>query len=146
MTPATTDLTRTYPRSVKEELGGYVHLARMIDKARAKAAGRLGEYIYPCPLDDRLLSFLEIDADRFYEAARTTDDDGMVGWVRENAARHTPEKVAEWNRAFVTRGPTDEDSMKRFRSLCDQVAPGREDVTAWVDLLDLDEGRDVPKK
>ncbi|MEK6576069.1 MAG: DUF5069 domain-containing protein [Nitrospirota bacterium] len=29
------DLTKEFPRSPKEKLGGHVHLARMIDKARA---------------------------------------------------------------------------------------------------------------
>ena len=56
------DLRNSYPRSVHEPLGGYVHLGRMIDKARAKHAGTLGEYIYPCPLDHRLLDFLETRA------------------------------------------------------------------------------------
>ena len=49
------DLRTTFPRSMKTRLGGYVHLARMIDKCRAVLAGTEGEYIYPCPMDDRLL-------------------------------------------------------------------------------------------
>jgi hypothetical protein len=143
MKPHPTDLTKTYPRSVKEVLGGMVHLARMIDKARAKAAGRLGEYIYPCPLDDRLLAFLGIDAERFYEAAQSMEEEEIVGWIRENGVPHSPEAVEEWNRSFLERRPQDEDAMKRFLALRDKIAPDREDVMTWVDLLDLDEGREV---
>ena len=40
------NLSKEYPRSPKQRLGGYAHLCRMIDKARAKAAGTIGEYIY----------------------------------------------------------------------------------------------------
>src|SRR5437867_9676342 len=56
--PRPNDLTKEYPRSSRELLGGYAHLARMIDKARAREAGVNGPYFYPCPLDTTLLSFL----------------------------------------------------------------------------------------
>ncbi|MEO5656188.1 MAG: DUF5069 domain-containing protein, partial [Nitrospiria bacterium] len=49
------DLSREVPRSPRDRLGGLVHLGRMIDKARAKSAGTLSDYLYPCPLDQVLL-------------------------------------------------------------------------------------------
>ena len=48
------DLRRRFPRSMRVILEGYAHLARMIDKCRAVLAGTEGEYVYPCPMDDRL--------------------------------------------------------------------------------------------
>ena len=39
------DLTRDVPRSPYASLGGIVFLPRAIDKARADAAGTLGEYM-----------------------------------------------------------------------------------------------------
>ena len=38
-----------FPHSMRYQMNGYVHLARMIDKCRAVLAGTEGEYIYPCP-------------------------------------------------------------------------------------------------
>jgi Domain of unknown function (DUF5069) len=140
------DLTRQFPRSPGEKLGGYAHLGRMIDKARAKAAGTVGEYIYPCPLDVGLLEFLKVDPDAFYEAARERDDRELVVWLEQNAALKTPDEVEAWNRSFFNRKPRNEDSLRRFLEIRNRLAPQRTDITAWPDLLDLEEGREVPAR
>jgi len=144
MTTKAPDLTRQFPRSPGEKLGGYVHLARMADKARAKAAGTVGEYIYPCPLDQMLLEFLKVDADAFYETVRKNDDPGLVAWLKEAATLHRPEEVEAWNQAFLNRKPRNEESQRRFDEIRNRLAPHRTDITAWPDLLDLEEGREVP--
>ena len=64
------DLRTDFPRSMRVKLEGYVHLARMIDKCRAVLAGTEGEYIYPCPMDDRLMEFAGITADQFTAAVK----------------------------------------------------------------------------
>ncbi len=140
------DLAKVFPRSPKEKLGGYAHLARMIDKARAKAAGRLGEYLYPCPLDQALLEFLGVDAEEFLKVATEQDDQGVVEWVGRNAKIHTPEQIDAWNRSFLTRPPQNEESRQRFLKTRERVAPNRTNVTSWIDLLDLEEGREVPQR
>lgn len=140
------DLTKQFPRSPQEKLGGYAHLARMIDKGRAKAAGSLGEYIYPCPLDQALLEFLGVDADAFLKTATEQDDPGIVEWVCRNAKIHTPEQIDAWNKVFLTRTPENEESRKRFLKTRERVAPNRTDITSWIDLLDLEEGREVPHR
>jgi len=61
MQPPCPDLTKGPPRSPRERLAGVVHLPRLLDKARARSGGRLGEYIYPCPLDQKVLGFLELE-------------------------------------------------------------------------------------
>ena len=67
-------------------LAGYVHLARMIDKCRAVLAGTEGEYIYPCPLDERLLEFVGITCDQFTSAVRTHPTDaGVAAWFQFQA-------------------------------------------------------------
>lgn len=45
------DLTRQEPRAPRETLAGLVWLPRLIDKARAKQAGTLGDFDSPCPMD-----------------------------------------------------------------------------------------------
>lgn len=137
------DLTKEYPRSPKEKLGGYTHLCRMIDKARAKAAGTIGEYIYPCPLDQSLLEFLAISGAAFYEAVKNRADQEILEWLKQNAKVRSPEEIEEWNRSFLNRKPQNEESMRHFLEIRNRVAPHRTDVTSWVDLLDLEEGRKV---
>ncbi|HET8761337.1 MAG TPA: DUF5069 domain-containing protein [Nitrospiria bacterium] len=130
-----------YPRSPKQLLGGYAHLARMIDKARAKAAGTLGEYIYPCPLDQALLEFLGLDADAVFDVAKRGTDDEVLRWGQERATPRSAKDIAAWNQTFFARKPTDEKKLQYFIEIRNRVAPHRTDVTTWVDLLDLEEGR-----
>jgi hypothetical protein len=143
---AALDLKTTFPRSPREMMGGLVHLPRMIDKARAKGAGKLGEYIYPCPLDRLLLDFLGIRDDAFFKTVQDNDDYGVLRWVLHIAQQMTPDEIEAWNRSFLERRPEREDSKKRFLEIRNRVAPDRTDVTAWPDLLDLEEGREVPPR
>lgn len=135
------DLAREYPRSPREKLGGCVHLARMIDKARAKAAGTLGEYIYPCPLDRILLELLNITGDAFYEAMDERDDQEILDWLQKNAKNSSPDEAKNWNLAFLNRKPQTEEGLRHFLEIRDRIAPHRTDITTWVDLLDFEEGR-----
>ena len=91
------DFTQHPPRSPRVRLGGYVHLPRLLDKARACAAGKLGEFIYPCPLDKRFFAFTGIDPDAFLTAVKSGKGDvEMLAWVNEHTkpARTPPESAA----------------------------------------------------
>src|SRR5207237_9055184 len=78
------DLRVHYPRSVREKLAGYVHLARMIDKCRAVLAGTQGEYIYPCPMDRRLLEFAGLETDRLPQTVHARSSAQAVSdWFAE---------------------------------------------------------------
>jgi hypothetical protein len=135
------NLSTEYPRSPKQQLGGYVHLCRMIDKARAKSAGTIGEYIYPCPLDQALLEFLGIGGDAFYEAVKTRADRDILDWLTQHAEARSPKEIGGWNTTFLSRKPQNEESLRHFLETRNRIAPHRTDVTTWVDLLDLEEGR-----
>ncbi len=143
----TMDLRRSFPRSMREKLEGYVHLARMIDKCRAVLAGTEGEYIYPCPMDVRLLEFAGVTDTRFREAvAANPTDDGVAQWFRKTATHHPPAEIEAWNDMMVTRGPSSPEKQAYFNQLRDAVDPTRTDLTAWADLQDLEEGRPVPAR
>ena len=93
------DLRTTFPRSMRVRLEGYVHLARMIDKCRAVLAGTEGEYIYPCPMDDRLMAFAGITAAQFTAAVKQhLSDEGVIQWFRGMATPHPQAELEEWNR------------------------------------------------
>ena len=74
------------PRPREVVVGGIEWLARMSDKARAKAKGTIGDYIYPCPADKRLLQALEIDPETFQKiAVEAANDDDVVTAVKEHS-------------------------------------------------------------
>jgi hypothetical protein len=139
------DLRKDFPRSMRAELAGYVHLARMIDKCRAVLAGTEGEYIYPCPMDERLLNYAGITAEAFTAAVRDNPTDGgVIQWFQSVAVPHTATEQHNWNRQLLDRGPSSPESAEKFRTYRDAVDPTRTDITAWSDLQDLEEGRAVP--
>ena len=141
------DLRRSFPRSMKERLAGYVHLARMIDKCRAVLAGTEGEYIYPCPMDERLFEFAGITSEQFTAAVKTHPrDEEVVAWFHQAAKPHSPAELEQWNQALLRRGPGSPESAERFKKYRDAVDPSRTDLTAWSDLQDLEEGRPVPRR
>ena len=74
------------PRPRDVVVGGVEWLARMSDKARAKAKGTIGDYIYPCPADKRLLEALEVDPDTFQRlAVEASDDEELVTAVKQQS-------------------------------------------------------------
>lgn len=138
------DLRTSYPRSIRVKLAGYVHLARMIDKCRAAEASTLGEYIYPCPLDKRLLEFVGITPDQFRETVRGRSDEEIADWFRRTATLRSQREIEAWNELMLTRGPDTAEKWDYFRKLRDAIDPTRTDLASWADLLDLDEKRPVP--
>lgn len=132
---------------MKFKLGGYAHLARMIDKCRAVLAGTEGEYIYPCPMDERLLEFVRLTSDQFTVAVKAnTTDEGVLAWVQQHAQPRQPAEVEDWNQQLLARGPSSPESAAKFRKYRDAIDPSRTDLTAWSDLQDLEEGRLVPRR
>lgn len=141
------DLRTAYPRSMRVTLEGYVHLARMIDKARAVLAGTEGEYMYPCPLDKRLLEFAGITSDQFTSAVKANPADaGVAAWFQQMATPHPQAELDEWNLTLLSRGPSSPESLEKFKACRDAIDPSRTDLTAWADLQDLEEGRVVPRR
>jgi hypothetical protein len=141
------DLRAQFPRSPREKLAGYVHLARMTDKCRATLAGTQGEYKYPCPMDQRLLDFAGITAEQFTTAVRSAkNDQALTEWFTQAATPHSSDDIARWNQTFLTWEPDTDEKRTYFNKLRDAADPSRTDITTWADLLDVDEKRPVPKR
>src|SRR6266566_6741206 len=81
-------MRRLHPRSPYQKLGGYVHLPRLIDKARLHHKGLLDGYNYKTVgFDKHLLAFLKLDGDAFEEVANKLESDAAIlKWVQENGA------------------------------------------------------------
>ncbi|MGA8474297.1 MAG: DUF5069 domain-containing protein [Candidatus Cybelea sp.] len=142
------DLTIEKPRSPKEKLLGLVSLKRVIDKARARNEGHLGEYDYDCPHDKPLFEFLGTNGEEFARKVKElAADDAIADWVqREFLSKKTPAEIERFNSDRLHWHPDPgSHSFEYFEKLRDQVAPGRRDIVTWFDVLDLDEGRPVPQ-
>jgi hypothetical protein len=140
------DLTKTYPRSVRDVHLGFVQVGRTIDKGKAKLAGTIGEYNYDCPMDKQLFDFLGITGEQLLDAIKQGDA-ATDAFLKNAIAKKSPAELETFNRERLEHGPAPgSDSEKYFLNLRGQVAPDRSDVTAWADLLDLDEKRPVPQR
>jgi len=137
-------MRRLHPRSPYEKLGGYVHLPRLIDKAKLHRKGLLDGYNYKTVgFDKHLLSFLKIDGDAFEDAVhRLEKDDAVLKWVQENSVKHSPDEVEHWNQAMISRHPDTAAKKARFSHFLKQSGgAGRKDIKTYFDLIEFDEGR-----
>lgn len=134
-----TDLTQFPPRSPRVMLGGYVHLPRLIDKARAVLAEKAGEFHYNCPLDQHFFAFTGIEADAMLAAIKAASSDSEVlAWVRANTKR-LPSEIAAWSLWLSQRGPSSVGGHEWIASVIKADAPTRDDIMTFFDLLDLDD-------
>ena len=80
------------PRSGDIQVGGISWLARMIDKARLEAAGEIEQYDleYPCPMDQRLLGQLNVDAKVFQKIAVSSNTDQQILFELERIGANLP--------------------------------------------------------
>ena len=132
------------PRSPYEKLGGFVHLPRLIDKARLHGKGLLNGYNYKTVgFDKHLLAFLKLNGDAFEEVANRLDDDkAILKWVQENASKHSEEEVEHWNREMISRHPDTAAKKARFTHFLKEAGgEGRKDIRTYFDLIEFDEGR-----
>ena len=132
------------PRSPYEQLGGYVHLPRLIDKARLHRKGLLDGYNYKTVgFDKHLLAFLKLSPDEFEEVANRLDDDGSIlAWIRQHGTAHSDDEVREWNQAMISRYPDTAVKKARFLHFLKEAGgEKRKDIQTYFDLIEFDEGR-----
>lgn len=137
-------MQKLLPRSPYERLGGYVHLPRLIDKARLHRKGLLDGYNYKTVgFDKHLLAFLKLDPDAFEKMANELEEDSEVlRWIEQNGVRHQPEEIEQWNRAMISRHPDTAEKKARFvHFLKEAGGAGRKDIRTYFDLIEFDEGR-----
>jgi len=135
------DLTQRLPRSPRARLGGFVILPRMLDKGRATIANTAGEYKYACPLDQRFLDFVGIDPEALKgQLAEGKGDGEILAWILANLKnQRTDFAIDAWSQFCEHRVPADIESRQFFNEMQSKLAPAREDVAAWFDMLDLDD-------
>lgn len=96
-----------FPRRGREALGGFLWLARVIDKARATANRTQDGYNYPCPMDRTMMRHWGVSPKDFTTAIgeRSTDDQ-ILEWLSQ---RVSPDHMSAAN-AWLLR---QNDSLDR---------------------------------
>jgi hypothetical protein len=120
----------------------------MLDKCRAELAGMGGEYHFNCPNDQRLLSFLGIEADAFQREAATGKGDGeMLAWIRSVLPRpQTAWEILQWSEYMERRVPTDNAGRQMLNNVQTTTDATRGDIATYFDAMDLDDDFSFPKK
>jgi gluconokinase len=137
-----------FPRSAYDQVGGIVYFARMLDKIRRHAAGKLPPDYHANlgrGFDGRCIRFLQVD----YAALRERvlqggNDDEILAWCFGKGRRPSEEDILVWNSFMRKRGWHDEadgttaelDNYKAQSGLAH-----RADLMTFFDYYEVDEGR-----
>jgi len=126
---------------------GLIYFARMLDKIRLHAAGRLGPGYFvgvedSTFFDSRCTRFLEVDYDELKK--RTLEgglDEEILDWCFERGRKPGEEEIEIWNAFLAKRGWRDEGSADLVEAKKRAGWQNRDDIQTWVDLHDAEEGR-----
>jgi Domain of unknown function (DUF5069) len=140
------DLSKDFPRSPRETLGGYVLAARTLDKCRATLAGTAGEYHFDCPLDNFFFGFTEISATEFKDFVATgASDDEVAKWIEEKAKKRPRIEIIKWNNDLRYKRVSEmPDGMQEFmEDYIPQFVPShlRHRIRYFLDIYDAEEKR-----
>lgn len=134
------DLTKEAPRSPKTKLGGYVILARTLDKCRAQLWGNIGEYHFDCPLDNMLFGPAGVKGDDFKaEVEKGASDEEMVAWMKKNGSMKAPGEIEAWSNEMMKANPYENPEKRDW--FVEQVKPFGLDPakTTLFDWLEADD-------
>jgi hypothetical protein len=138
------DLRKTFPRSPRTTLGGFVIAARMLDKARADILGINGEYnFYPCGLGAFFWKFTGLDPQKFKEFVATGATDAEVDqWGRTNATVQDKAKIIKWNNEMIGLRICDLPAsvQEYFEEYIPQFCKPPSKVKFFFDVYDVEEG------
>jgi len=133
------DFTQHPPRSVRVRLGGYAHLARLLDKARATLAGTNADYSYNCPLDQLFFAFTGINPEAMLAEIKSGKSDvEMLEWVSV-LAKKLPHDINTWSAWLEMRGPGGAEGHEWIAETLKAHHSSRNDIRSFADLLDLDD-------
>jgi len=134
-------------RSPRHLTGGIVVFARVIDKIRLNAEGKLpeGYHVGIVPgnrtFDDRLCKFLGIDFDAF--SARVLEggsDEEILDWCFKQGLQPNAEQIEVWNAFLTKRGWRDPATTGFEKSKVEAGFADRDDIQTFFDVMDAEEG------
>lgn len=137
------------PVSPHVKTRGIVYFARMVDKIRLHAAGRLPDgflahlgFTDPTSFDARCCRFWELD---YEELKARVLKGGTAEEIFDDLFRGRPtpneEQVLVWNLFLLKRGWRDSGSAGLAENKAEAGLADRADIQTYVDLHDVEEGR-----
>jgi len=138
-----------FPRTPYDSVKGLVYFARMLDKIRLHAAGKLPE-VYQKHLgvdfDGRCLRFLGVNYDEVKKHVLAGEsDEAVFDWCCQNGRKPTEEEVETWSGFMMKRGWRDASSDRIVFRLKEAGIEQRDkEAVTMFDFIDLDEGRTPP--
>jgi gluconokinase len=135
-------------RSPYDEIGGIVYFARMLDKIRLHAQGKLPPAWVKAKgtksqnlFDARCCRFFGIDYHALEcETLRGRNDDEMLTWSITHGCRRSNDAIEIWN-AFMTKRGWRDSATPRLNELLTDIGLPPGTVATLFDFIDLDEGR-----
>jgi gluconokinase len=132
-------------RSPAVRTGGMVYFARMIDKVRLHAAGKLPED-YQVNLgkgfDGRACNFLRLNYDAFKaRVLQGGTDEELLQWAFTQGRKPTEEEIEIWSEFMRKRGWRDEGSEILAKRKAESGFTGRDDIATMFEYIDADEAQ-----
>jgi len=127
-------------------LGGYVILARCLEKCRAYLAGTNGDYnFWPCSLCAELETFTGVDHEIFKDFVATgASDEEVAEWVHAQSPIKDKMEIIRWNNKRrnmrISEMP---DQAQEFLEgyIPENLPQPHRPVYVWFDVFDIEEGR-----
>lgn len=139
------------PCSDYQETKGLIYFARMLDKIRLNAEGRLAPgYLLGTPeptvFDARCTRFLGVNYDDLVKRTlQGGSDEEILEWCFTRGRKPSEEEIEIWN-AFITKRGWRDAGSAELQAAKERLGWGdRDDIQTWVDLHDAEEGR-TPRK
>lgn len=134
-------------RSPRHLTGGIVVFARVIDKIRLNAEGKLpeGYHVGIVPgnrtFDDRLCKFLGVNFDALSDRAlEGGSDEEILDWCFKQGQQPSTEQIEVWNAFLTKRGWRDPATTGFEKSKAEAGLADREDILTFFDVMDAEEG------
>ena len=136
---------KSAPLSAYQETLGMIYFARMLDKIRLHAAGKLREDFCDnlgSGFDSRCVNFLRVD----YQALVTRvlqggGDEEILNWCFESGRELSEGDIFIWNQYLSKVGWNDSLSETLLRRKKESGLEGRGEIQTMLEYFDYDEGR-----
>jgi gluconokinase len=138
-------MQKQFPRSAYDKVNGIVYFARMLDKIRLKAEGKLPEEYFKnleIGFNGRCCRFLGITyADVRERVEQGGTDEEILQWCFDHGRRPNDEEILIWNAFMTKRGWRDDNTEHLNRQKAESGLSDRSEIQTLFDYYEFDEGR-----